>query len=269
MRFFFLSLLVVASPMPLVAAEETNAPALSALAAAARTQTTNIAAAAAAANSTNTLPVASEAGIGKGATNASPAAPLSGFEIYKIIAERNIFDPNRQKPGVRRTDEEAPKPVKIDYLTLLGSMSYEKGDFAFFDGTSSEFRKSVKAGDSIAGYKVKAITQTKVTLENDGKSVELPVGSQMKRQDEGEWKLNAELESYNSAPASSDSSHFSESGRNGDRDRRDRRDRYSGRSSTSETSSSSTTSSTSPSSSSSSGDTSDALKRLLERRAKE
>ena len=85
-------------------------------------------------------------------------------------------------------------------------MSYEKGRFAFFDGSSSEYRKSVKPGDSIAGYKVANVTANKVTLESGDKKVELPVGGQMKRVDEGEWQVNKSPESFASTNGSSSSS---------------------------------------------------------------
>jgi hypothetical protein len=183
------------------------------------------------------------------ATNDVPEA--TGFAAFKIIAERNIFDPNRQQPGVKRSDEETPKPVRIDFITLVGSMSYEKGDFAFFDGTQSEYRKSVKLGDSIAGYKLAHVGHDKVTLENDGKNLEMPVGGQLKRLDEGEWKLSDQAESYTSAASASSST----SGRG------ERKDRNSASEKSSAT--------TSPAKSSSDEGPSDALKRLLERRKQE
>ena len=134
------------------------------------------------------------------------------FDAFKIITQRNIFDPNRTTPGRPRRSEDRPKPVRVDYLNLVGAMSYEKGSFAFFDGTSSEYRKSVKAGDSIAGYNVAEVTPNQVTLESDGKKVHLPVGAQLKRQDEGEWQLNSTPESFTSSGGGSPSSSSSTSG---------------------------------------------------------
>lgn len=133
------------------------------------------------------------------------------FDEFKIITQRNIFDPNRGAPGRPRRTEEKPKPARIDYLNLVGAMSYEKGRFAFFDGSSSDYRKSVKPGDSIAGYKVADVTQNKVTLESGDKKIELPVGGQLKREDEGEWRVNSTPESFASAGSSSSSSSTSSS----------------------------------------------------------
>lgn len=134
-----------------------------------------------------------------------------GFDEFKIITQRNIFDPNRSAPGRPRRTEDRPKPTRVDYLNLVGAMSYEKGRFAFFDGSSSDYRKSVKPGDSIAGYKVADVTQEKVTLQAGDKKIDLPVGGQLKREDEGEWRVNSSAESFASSsgpstPSSSSSS---------------------------------------------------------------
>ncbi len=168
------------------------------------------------------------------------AKDVTSFEEFKIITQRNIFDPNRRIPGRPGRTEDKPKPTRIDYLNLVGAMSYEKGRFAFFDGSSSEYRKSVKPGDSIAGYKIAEVTQNKVTLQSGDKKIELPVGGQLKREDEGEWRVNNSLESFASSHGS-----------------------------TSSPGSSSTSSSTTGNKPSSSDEPSDALKRLLERRRNE
>jgi len=147
------------------------------------------------------------------ATNAAPAPDrdVVSFDEFKIITQRNIFDPNRRIPGSRSGPREEHKPTRIDYLNLVGAMSYEKGRFAFFDGSSSEYRKSVKPGDSIAGYKVADVTANKVTLENGDKRFEIPVGGQLKRVDEGEWKVNSNPESFAASTSSSGSSTSSSS----------------------------------------------------------
>lgn len=143
----------------------------------------------------------------------APAAVEPGsFDEFKIITQRNIFDPNRSAPGQPRRSQETARPKRIDYVNLVGVMSYEKGRFAFFDGSSSEYRKSVKPGDSIAGYRVADVTQTKVTLERGDKKLELPVGGQLKREDDGEWRVNAAPESFASSGSSSSGSTSESSG---------------------------------------------------------
>ena len=69
--------------------------------------------------------------------------------------------------------------ARVDSFSLVGTMAYEKGAFAFFDGTSSEFAKVLKTDGVIAGYKIVDILTDAVKLEADGKTLELAVGSAM------------------------------------------------------------------------------------------
>jgi hypothetical protein len=119
------------------------------------------------------------------------------IQSFRIISERNIFDPNRssRSRGDRR-ERERERPSRTESFALVGTMSYEKGWFAFFDGTSSDFRKVVQPADSIAGYKVADIAPDYVKLAGNGQEVQLRVGMQMKRQDEGEWVSGERTESF-------------------------------------------------------------------------
>jgi hypothetical protein len=155
------------------------------------------------------------------------------LRFYKIVSERNIFNPRRsgRSPATAK-----PKPVKIDTFTLVGALTYEKGRVALFDGSSSEFRKSLKAGEKIAGFKITEVTLDHVKLmSTNNTALNLRIGSQMKRQDEGEWFLNSKSEPYTSAASSNSTS----------------------------------TASTQSESSSSGGDESDILKKLMQQREQE
>jgi len=125
------------------------------------------------------------------------------YPSFKIITDRNIFDPNRS-PRSSRARTEGPKPARVESFALVGTMSYENGTYAFFDGSGSSYRKAVKTGDTIAGYKVADISADHVKLEANGQQIELSVGVQMKKQDEGEWQLAGRAESFGaSSPAPS------------------------------------------------------------------
>ncbi|MBI3867631.1 MAG: hypothetical protein HY299_03785 [Verrucomicrobia bacterium] len=118
------------------------------------------------------------------------APVILDYASFKIIQDRNIFNPNRTARASRGGSEtEKPKPPKIQHATLVGIMSYAKGDFAFFDGSDSEFRKSLKKEEKIAGHLIVDIAPEKVTLSIAGKSVSLPVGGQIKRVEEGPWEV--------------------------------------------------------------------------------
>ncbi len=121
------------------------------------------------------------------------------YPSFRIIAERNIFNANRSTRSARSGNGEAERQVRVESFTLLGTLGYEKGTFAFFDGTSSPYRKALKPGDTIAGYTIAAVGQDRIRLEADGKTVELPVGMQMRREDEGDWQLTARNDSSGNA----------------------------------------------------------------------
>src|SRR5262249_37019725 len=105
----------------------------------------------------------------------------------KIINERNIFNANRSRRNSRE-GREGTRQVKVETFSLVGTMSYAKGDFAFFDGSGSSYKKALKTHDRIAGYKVAEVLPNAVKLEADGKTIELAVGEKMRREDEGAWK---------------------------------------------------------------------------------
>ena len=136
-----------------------------------------------------------------GRAQSTNAVARLDYQSFKIITDRNIFDPNRSSRS-SRTRTEGPKPARVESFALVGTMSYENGTYAFFDGTGSSYRKAIKTGDTIAGYKVAGISADHVKLEANGQQIELSVGVQMRKQDEGEWQLAGRAESFGtSSPA--------------------------------------------------------------------
>jgi hypothetical protein len=123
------------------------------------------------------------------------------YSSFRLIAERNIFNPNRSARSDRSTRRDRePRRIRVEAFGLVGTMSYEKGNFAFFDGSSSEYRKVVQPSESIGDYKVTEIASNSVTLEStNGRSVQLTIGAQMRKQDDEEWKLNERGASFESA----------------------------------------------------------------------
>jgi len=107
---------------------------------------------------------------------------------FRIVAQRNIFNANRSGGGQVRGPSR--RPSSVEYFALVGTMDYEKGSFAFFEGSNSQFTKVMKASEVIAGHKLVEISADSVKLEADSKQFDLPVGSQMRREDEGAWQLS-------------------------------------------------------------------------------
>jgi hypothetical protein len=119
--------------------------------------------------------------------------PTDYTRFSSFITERNIFNPNRyaiysptSRPVVRRPPPNAPM------FTLVGTMSYEKGMFAFFDGNQSSLRKVLyqSESNSIAGFTLAEITLAGVKLQAADKKqiVEMKIGQAM-RQEGSTWQL--------------------------------------------------------------------------------
>ena len=123
------------------------------------------------------------------------SSPGMDYESFRIITERNIFDPNRSGRGSHSSRKGSSKRGPGEFFALLGTLSYEKGSFAFFDGSSSQYRSVLETSNNIAGYTIAAITASHVRLElTNGQAIELPVGMQMNKQDQGDWTLVARAE---------------------------------------------------------------------------
>lgn len=116
--------------------------------------------------------------------------PEDYAKFSAFITDRNIFNPNRQPhhyaPGYH--PPRAPVRTAAPDTRLVGTMSYEKGIFAFFSGNSAEMQKVLQAGQTIADYKVAAVAPGRVRLESADKKdeIELKVGDGL-RQEDGKW----------------------------------------------------------------------------------
>jgi hypothetical protein len=138
-------------------------------------------------------------------TNAHPSSSRVDFSAFHLVTERNIFNPQRSERGDnRRSESRAPeKRVRRDSFLLLGTMSYEKGRFAFFDGSNSDYRKVLKPAETIAGFKITAVQPTCVRLETtNGQIIDLCVGMQMSKQEQEDWRVSEPTVSSSSSPSS-------------------------------------------------------------------
>jgi hypothetical protein len=135
------------------------------------------------------------------AKTTNSVAPLS-LESFQLIADKNIFNQSRVPRVAGRpppSTNEVKRVPKVDAFALVGTMSYEKGDFAFFDGSNSDYRKTLKAGDKIAGHAIKSIHPSHVTLEWEGNALDVKVGQQLRREDEGAWQVSNRTEAFASS----------------------------------------------------------------------
>ncbi|HTY87920.1 MAG TPA: hypothetical protein VMB80_10685 [Candidatus Acidoferrum sp.] len=120
------------------------------------------------------------------ATSSTDAPAIADYSAFRLIADRNIFDPNRYAHTSRSHRQSAARSAPG--FSLVGTMTYTNGLIAFFDGSDPDYRKVAAVNDSIAGYQVAAITLNGVKLTSTNKPVELAVGGQM-RWEGGSWQL--------------------------------------------------------------------------------
>lgn len=122
-------------------------------------------------------------------------------KFSQFVTERNIFDPTRQphytnRPRTTRTTRTTRTSSSAPAFTLVGTMSYGKGLFAFFNGNNAELKQALPVSEKIAGYTVVEISRTVVKLESADKKekLELKIGDGM-RQENGKWQPTAKSES--------------------------------------------------------------------------
>ena len=116
----------------------------------------------------------------------APAQTTNGtdYSSFRVIVDRNIFDPNRV-PHVRNDRRTYSRTAPG--FSLVGIMTYRTGRIAFFDGTDPDYRKALALNGTIAGYQVADISLANVKLESTNKTVTLAVGGQM-RWENGAWQ---------------------------------------------------------------------------------
>ena len=99
--------------------------------------------------------------------------------LVAAIAEKDLFDPSRRPPSVEdATAAAAPVTKPPDNVTVVGVRIFGKDVEAFMsDSTQGQaITRRVRPGDQIAGYTVKAIERTAVTLTSpSGDVVSMPL----------------------------------------------------------------------------------------------
>jgi hypothetical protein len=123
------------------------------------------------------------------AAEAPETASPAGFDFsaFKMISERNIFNTTRSPGSKDRASDKTPP--RVDTITLYGTFLYEKGLFAFFTGSSPEFKQVLDAGKTIAGYTIAEVEGGRVKLTAGTNTVELRVGMQLRRVEGGDWQV--------------------------------------------------------------------------------
>jgi hypothetical protein len=196
------------------------------------------------------------------------------FSAFRIVSERNIFNGNRAAGSGVRFNSTRSSTVRrdavVESFTLVGVLVSDRSRTAFFDGSSPEFTGTLNTGEKLAGFQVKEILHTGVCLEEGTNTIEIAVGSGLRREDQGLWKhsdsgTGTSVASSWSGGGVQNQDRSSDNGGRSSWGRSSRNDGYTRSSSDSRPSGSSpATSSSSPP-----GDTDAILRRLREQREKE
>jgi len=119
----------------------------------------------------------------------NPSSAVS-LQSFKIITQRNIFDPNRRAgSGERGRRIDPNRLARAEGFSLVGTLIDKRGEFAFFSGSDAKYKKVLKVAGIIADYKVTEVAPDHVQLETKGNQIKMTVGMQMKKLDAGEWQL--------------------------------------------------------------------------------
>ena len=103
-----------------------------------------------------------------------------GYDAFKLVRTRPIFDPSRTASHGESKKETKPKgETKPNFLALTGTMVTESRTLAFFTGSKPEHSKVIAVGAEIANFRVKRIAAAEVEIERDGKPVVLTIGKQI------------------------------------------------------------------------------------------
>ncbi|MCL4178093.1 MAG: hypothetical protein KJ072_10190 [Verrucomicrobia bacterium] len=129
--------------------------------------------------------------------------PETNFSRFRLIAERNIFNPNRSGRTAPPVTRSSSRPAQLDSFTLVGTLGDGQHWVAFFDGTRSELRGRLQLEDTIGDYTVSEISSSGVILRQDTNTVPLRVGMQLRRENEGPWHLADRSESTRTGDRSS------------------------------------------------------------------
>lgn len=114
------------------------------------------------------------------------------YDSFRTISDRNIFNPSRYARGSGRTTQRTSSTPasRVESFSLVGIMAYDKGVFAFFDGTKPDHKKALQTDGAIGDFKIVHLTNTEVKIVAGTNTFDLKVGMQMRREDEGDWFLS-------------------------------------------------------------------------------
>jgi hypothetical protein len=105
-------------------------------------------------------------------------APAQGFDAFKMVRTRNIFDPDRRPPPSENgaSAASAAPIAQSDYVALTGTLITGDKALAFFSGSRGDFDKVLPVKEKIAGVTITKISPNGITIDRAGKTSTIAVG---------------------------------------------------------------------------------------------
>jgi hypothetical protein len=101
------------------------------------------------------------------------------YDSFKLVRTRNIFDPNRRAMRTESREPRSEGRSRPNWISLTGVMVSNEKSLAFFNSSRSDGRKVAGIGETVADFKIVAITPLQVEWEHAGKRSVLAVGRQI------------------------------------------------------------------------------------------
>jgi hypothetical protein len=131
---------------------------------------------------------------------AADEAPASApeFKDFKIILDRNVFDPSRSQRSSR--EERGRRVQPPDRLALMGVLIDNGKAVAFFEGSQREYNTELQRGETIDGYTITNIRTDRLIMQKGNQRIDLPVGSSLTKRSGEDWALSSREASEESSP---------------------------------------------------------------------
>ncbi len=123
------------------------------------------------------------------AEESKPTGPA--FDEFKIIFEKNIFNPDRRSLSKGSIFIAPPKP-QVESSYLLGALISNDGAYAFFENSGINSDSVLKVGDDFCGRSIVSINSSSIKLQDATQTIDLNVGMGMQRIKDGPWTLALE-----------------------------------------------------------------------------
>jgi len=117
-------------------------------------------------------------------------ASSSELGPFQLITNNNIFNQSRFPNETAQAPTNRPK--RVDVVTYCGAGIDSVQGSAIFDGSGVRSGHDYKVGESIDDLRIASITFNTVTLTNSSSNTfVIPVGTSLRREDNGPWRLSA------------------------------------------------------------------------------